>query len=231
MLSSIPPTSLHTKSIMAITTPAVEYIEAPRNPTGPHECIVCGDEYPAEEVIYFCPPSASDEASNSNTSDASHGYCGDCLVQGIRVATKGHQPFRCCGKIFDTNKYPCASLSAEEKQAYEDIVEELTTPRPLYCYHFRCSSFIKPALINGDVGTCPKCYAETCKHCRLASHPHQLCTKDENVAMLLAMAKRRGWKRCPVCGSMVELTEGCHIIKCKCAWSFCYRCGANNQTL
>lgn len=225
-----PPISLHTKSIVVVTATTVEYEEAPRSPKAPRECIVCRDEYPADELIYFCPPSPSDEASDSRASDASHGYCGGCLVESIRVATNGRHPFRCCGKIFDTNEYPCASLSAEEKQAYEDMVEELTTPQPLYCHDHRCSSFIKPGLIKSDVGTCPKCSAETCKHCRLPSHPEVFCTKDENIAKLLAMAKKKGWKRCPVCGSMVELTKGCFIIKCKCAWSFCYRCGASNQT-
>ncbi|KAK3399811.1 hypothetical protein B0T20DRAFT_169552 [Sordaria brevicollis] len=233
MLADKPPKPIHTKteSIMATTTSTVRYEEAPKIPKGPLECIVCSDELPTGKLIFFCQPSPSDRESYSNPSDVSHGYCADCLAEGIRVATMDRQPFRCCGKIYNFNKHPISSLSTVERRAYTEMVEELTTPEPLYCHHPRCSSFIPAGLIEGDVGTCPDCYTDTCKHCRLASHPQRLCTKDEDMAKFLAMAKKKGWKRCPVCGCMVERADGCRIIRCKCAWSFCYRCLATNRTI
>ncbi|EAA30153.2 hypothetical protein GE21DRAFT_5398 [Neurospora crassa] len=215
-------TSFYTKNNMVVTSTTVEPLKSHRN----SECVVCMDEFPADQLIYFCPPSPSDDSSNSNPSN--HGYCGGCLVEGIRSAMKGRYPFRCCGKIFDTKDYQGASLSADEKQAYEDMVEELTTSDPLYCSNRQCGSFIKPALIKSDLGLCPKCFASTCKHCRQASHPRLVCKQDQDTLKVLTLGKKRGWKLCPVCGYMVELVKGCHIIKCKCDASFCYRCGASN---
>ncbi|EGO58736.1 hypothetical protein NEUTE1DRAFT_108328 [Neurospora tetrasperma FGSC 2508] len=185
-------TSFYTKNNMVVTSTTAEPLKSHRNP----ECVVCMDEFPADQLIYFCPPSPSDESSNSNLSN--HGYCGGCLVEGIRSAIKGRYPFRCCGAIFDTKDYQGASLSADEKQAYEDMVEELTTPNPLYCSNRQCGSFIKPALIKSDLGCCPKCFASTCKHCRQASHPRLVCKQDQDTLKVLALGKKRGWKLCPV---------------------------------
>lgn len=228
-------TSFYTKNIMVVTSTTVDYDEAPNYDEAPKEprspeCVVCMEESPADQLIYFCPPSPSEEASDSNPSNAGHGYCDGCLVQGIRTATKDRYPFRCCGKIFDTKDYTGATLSSEEKQAYEDMIEEIKTPNPLYCSNPRCSSFIKPALIKSDLGHCPKCSASTCKHCRQPYHPRLVCKQDQDTLKVLALGKEQGWKLCPVCGYMVELVKGCHIIRCKCAWSFCYRCGASNQS-
>jgi len=39
------------------------------------------------------------------------------------------------------------------------------------------------------------------------------------------LAKKQKWKRCPKCGTMVERTEGCNHMTCRCAYEFCYVCG------
>ncbi|KAK3948324.1 hypothetical protein QBC32DRAFT_373644 [Pseudoneurospora amorphoporcata] len=207
----------------------VSYDEAPEDARGP-ECVVCMEEHPAGQLIYFCSPSSSNEASDSSPSNASHGYCDSCFVEGIRAATKDRYPFRCCGKIFDINDYPGVSLSAEEKQEYDDMVVEINTPNPLYCSNPRCSSFIKPDMIQSDLAICLKCSANTCKHCRQPYHPKLVCSQDQDTLKVLALGKEKGWKTCPVCNYMVELVKGCHIIKCRCSWSFCYRCGATNKS-
>ncbi|KAK1777770.1 hypothetical protein QBC45DRAFT_329941 [Copromyces sp. CBS 386.78] len=214
---------------MVVTSTTVSYDEAPEGARGP-ECVVCMEEHPADRLIYFCSPSSSNEASDSSPSNASHGYCDSCLVEGIRAATKDRYPFRCCGKIFDINDYPGVSLSAKEKQEYEDMVVEINTPNPLYCSNPRCSSFIKPDMIQSDLAICLKCSANTCKHCRQPYHPKLVCSQDQDTLKVLAMGKEKGWKTCPMCNYMVELVKGCHIIKCRCSWSFCYRCGATNES-
>ncbi|KAF4574423.1 IBR domain-containing protein [Pleurotus pulmonarius] len=44
---------------------------------------------------------------------------------------------------------------------------------------------------------------------------------------LLRTSEEQGWQRCPApdCGHMIELTEGCMRIKCRCGTIFCYGCG------
>ncbi|KAF7433623.1 hypothetical protein PC9H_005584 [Pleurotus ostreatus] len=44
---------------------------------------------------------------------------------------------------------------------------------------------------------------------------------------LLRTSEEQGWQRCPApdCGHMIELTEGCMRVKCRCGTMFCYGCG------
>lgn len=37
-------------------------------------------------------------------------------------------------------------------------------------------------------------------------------------AELLQLAEKENWRRCPKCGHLVERTEGCSFIVCKCRW-------------
>ena len=47
-------------------------------------------------------------------------------------------------------------------------------------------------------------------------------------AAMLRMARDKSWKRCPAsgCGHLVERTEGCNHMHCRCGCDFCYQCGA-----
>ncbi|KAN0108496.1 hypothetical protein V8E51_008238 [Hyaloscypha variabilis] len=38
------------------------------------------------------------------------------------------------------------------------------------------------------------------------------------------MAQEKKWKRCK-CGDMIELTQGCNHMRCRCGREFCYLCG------
>ncbi|RAL66785.1 hypothetical protein DID88_007568 [Monilinia fructigena] len=40
------------------------------------------------------------------------------------------------------------------------------------------------------------------------------------------MAKSAGWRRCYKCRTLVELSQGCSHITCRCKAQFCYICGA-----
>jgi hypothetical protein len=43
------------------------------------------------------------------------------------------------------------------------------------------------------------------------------------------LAQSKNWKRCPKCGHMVERTEGCNHMQCRCRTQFCYGCGGRFQ--
>lgn len=45
--------------------------------------------------------------------------------------------------------------------------------------------------------------------CKGAAHQGD-CPEDEASNQLLALAEQEGWKRCPGCHRMVELTHGCY---------------------
>jgi hypothetical protein len=46
----------------------------------------------------------------------------------------------------------------------------------------------------------------------------------EDAAMLQLSAKQQ-WKQCPKCMQMVERSEGCNHMLCRCGSGFCYKCG------
>jgi len=43
---------------------------------------------------------------------------------------------------------------------------------------------------------------------------------------VLQMGEKSGWRRCYKCRTLVELTQGCSHITCRCKAQFCYICGA-----
>ncbi|KAM2993604.1 hypothetical protein FF2_045682 [Malus domestica] len=43
--------------------------------------------------------------------------------------------------------------------------------------------------------------------------------------MVLELAKKNKWRRCPTCKFIVEKNEGCLHITCRCGYEFCYACG------
>ena len=47
---------------------------------------------------------------------------------------------------------------------------------------------------------------------------------------MLALAESEGWKRCPGCGHLVELSVGCYHMTCRCRYQFCYLCRAQWKT-
>lgn len=53
--------------------------------------------------------------------------------------------------------------------------------------------------------------------------PHVLDTTLERLAT------EQQWKQCPKCHIVVERTEGCSEITCRCKNEFCYNCGKNLQ--
>ncbi|KAM1155927.1 hypothetical protein ACFX11_027037 [Malus domestica] len=46
--------------------------------------------------------------------------------------------------------------------------------------------------------------------------------------MLKELAKKKRWRRCPNCNYSVERISGCSYIKCRCPYSFCYKCGVQS---
>jgi len=74
---------------------------------------------------------------------------------------------------------------------------------------------------------CHGCGAKVCSICKRNAHmAGQDCPLDWELDAVLRMGKDKGWKRCYKCRSLVELTQGCSHITCRCKAEFCYICGA-----
>ncbi|CAF3335890.1 unnamed protein product [Rotaria socialis] len=154
-----------------------------------------------------------------------HIYCIDCLQE---LFTKSMQdetlmPPRCCQQIIPVN---LARLTLNEIENFNAKQLEYSTKDRLYCSRPTCSAFIPPAHITNSIGTCPKpgCGITTCSICKAASHGTLDCPKDEETSGVLAIADQAGWSRCYQCRALVELTQGCFHMTCRCHAQFCYLC-------
>lgn len=170
------------------------------------ECIVCGDEQHRDELLRPCE----------------HGYCEECLQDGFKRALASKTVLKCC-KPLDVED--CTGLTSQFITEYREMVLELTTQSPLYCNVAKCGSFLPPRTITGDVGTCTKCKAQTCKHCTKRHHPGTFCKEDTETNAVRDLAKAKGWKSCPGCNHLIERQSGClHMVCSRCQTAFCYRC-------
>ncbi|KAI1439087.1 hypothetical protein GGR50DRAFT_222456 [Xylaria sp. CBS 124048] len=142
-----------------------------------------------------------------------HEYCRKCLESSflISVADTNHFPPRCCRQdipIADVRRY----LTNECVRQFEQKAAELATPNRTYCHRPTCSAFIPAENLGDGVAHCPDCAATTCMTCKKESHSGE-CPVDFDLERVLRLGRERGWQRCPLCGTMVELYAGCSNIK------------------
>ncbi|KUJ19930.1 uncharacterized protein LY89DRAFT_466426 [Mollisia scopiformis] len=151
-----------------------------------------------------------------------HAYCGDCIKGAFKSAYKSHAPFKCCGKTISTANLS-AHLSSSFIQKYDLLLLELSTKKPTYCASQSCSKFIPPSSIHGPIATCPTCKLRTCVACKMKEHPG-ICKEDKDGKKVEELAKKKGWKQCPKCSQILERTEGCLHMTCRCRAEWCYAC-------
>ncbi|BGP38389.1 hypothetical protein JCM10449v2_002321 [Rhodotorula kratochvilovae] len=182
-------------------------------------CIICTERVPFSSAVRV--PCAS-----------SHPYCGSCLADLFRAATRDESLFppRCDGAHIPL-ALARAHLSAEEVRAFEARAEEFGTPNRVYCASARCSAFLGAASDAKSAVSCGSCSAQTCTACKAPWHgPFGLCgaSGDDEAAALLE--SERGFRRCPGCRRVVELDTGCYHMTCLCSTQFCYLCAAPWKT-
>jgi hypothetical protein len=145
-------------------------------------------------------------------------------IGAFKAAYKSRTSFRCCGIPVSTKLAPIPQmLSSSFTYKYNSLLLELSTPHPKYCSLPTCSRFLPPNLYHNPSITCPKCRTRTCTLCTKAEHPG-VCKQDRDGIKVEKLAKRKGWKKCPGCSQVVERTEGCLHITCRCGSEWCYNC-------
>jgi hypothetical protein len=173
-----------------------------------------------------------------------HWYCGECLsskiksismlklyhigeVTNINIASFRHAfsskvPFACC-------KTPIAVtlaarwLPPDFISPYNLFILELSTKKPIYCCNRSCSKFIPPQHVTGPIAICPLCEFRTCTACGNAEH-RGVCPEDKAGKATLKLAASKGWKQCPNCGFILNRTEGCLHMTCRCRAEWCFTC-------
>ncbi|KAI9640486.1 hypothetical protein NHQ30_011232 [Ciborinia camelliae] len=163
-----------------------------------------------------------------------HNYCENCLrvlaIQGCTEESK--MPPRCCSQAIPGNIIKSV-LNKEEQSLFMKGVVQFSTPWELriFCPNTACGEFI-PTLGKIDPKqpfevVCRTCGDKACSICKRAAHSvGQDCPEDYELEAVLRMAKSAGWRRCYKCRTLVELSQGCSHITCRCKAQFCYICGA-----
>jgi len=142
-------------------------------------------------------------------------------------------PPRCCiqpipGAIIKT------VLTRDEQQVFLKAVLQYSTPweMRLFCpNHATCGEFIPPRSRvdpkHPFEATCKNCKSRVCIMCKRNAHRlGQDCPEDWELEAVLKIGENSGWRRCYKCRTLVELTQGCTHMTCRCKAQFCYICGA-----
>ncbi|KAF1958179.1 hypothetical protein CC80DRAFT_394034, partial [Byssothecium circinans] len=169
---------------------------------------------------------------NAHTLGCPHTYCSACLVDLFESAAfvdTSLFPPRCCGNPIPLD----LGRNLLPKKIIKDFdlkVEELSSTNPTFCSNFDCGKFIREAEIKHNIGVCIFCETRTCEVCKGKEHEQELCPQDQETITLKEEAKRAKWQECSNCKNMVELSEGCFHMTCRCRYQFCYLCGLQWKT-
>ncbi|KAI2624589.1 hypothetical protein GGS26DRAFT_593203 [Hypomontagnella submonticulosa] len=184
--------------------------DLPDDAQGPKPCTACTDMTEPGELV---------------RAPCGHEYCGECLDRLFLIAADDESSFpaKCCGEVLAIESYK-QYLDPYVVQQFQEKAVEYGTSDRTYCHRGDCSTFLAPATYGGSTAYCDNCGEATCILCKGQAHGGE-CATDPGVDEVIQMAEQEGWRRCVGCGAMIERTEGCQHIICRCGVQFCYDCG------
>lgn len=167
-----------------------------------------------------------------------HRMCHACIKRVFVLSTQDPQlmPPKCCTEEMIPLERVQHLFSEAFKKRWNKKFDEYSTANRLYCPSKGCGEWIDPKHIKLDrvvgrrFGVCGKCKTKVCKKCGLRWHGARDCDNDDETKKVIDMGKEQGWQRCYSCRAMVQLSEGCNHMKCRCGVEFCYVCGEKWKT-
>lgn len=139
-------------------------------------------------------------------------YCPVCLEQLFRLSMmdKTLYPPRCCQQTIPLEDVR-TFLPRELVLEFAAKKEELDDHQPLYCRIKSCSAYIGVKKRIGRWACCAEsdCNTTTCTEGDHAPHDGA-CPPDVATQQVLEVAAQQGWRACPQCKMLVELTIGCN---------------------
>ncbi|RDL38602.1 uncharacterized protein BP5553_02942 [Venustampulla echinocandica] len=183
------------------------------------ECVSCLDDFATTNLIKL----------------TCHSYCADCFQRLINNALESetHWPVKCClTKIPSSTIEPHLDRKTQKKYHGREAEWSIPVGNRIYCAHPNCGTWISPEGIKRESNRakCPKCSRKTCTSCRGISHTGTECPHDPALIATINLADQEGWKRCYSCHALVEHTQGCRHMTCRCNAQFCYICGLRWRT-
>lgn len=175
-----------------------------------------------------------------------HSYCTECMIKYVATklqenVTTIHCPVPNCGGLLEP-EYCRDILPDEVFDRWGNALCEslILASEKFYCPFKDCSALLL------DDGTdfimqseCPVCNRLFCVQCKVSWHTGIDCVEFQKLGedergrddlVLIEVAKKNNWRRCPMCKFYVEKSEGCMYMKCRCGFAFCYNCGTPSQS-
>lgn len=183
-------------------------------------CVCCRDDFKKAKTLRTLP--------------CSHKYCNKCLRILVQQALMEElkMPPKCCGIALSTPLLK-SIMTHDEQSVFMKGIQHYATPweERVYCPKPSCNEFIsRPRQVDPKRPfqlVCRECGTKICSICKHDAHgAGQDCPLDWELDVVLRMGKAKGWKRCYKCRNLVELSQGCSHITCRCKAQFCYICGA-----
>lgn len=213
-----------------------------------------GPETESSEVCTICLEGKHPKGMFS-VSECLHRFCTSCIIQHTEVKVQiGQVPVRCpqiaCSRTLSLPE--CQSfLSKKWFDLLNKRLIEVNIPESerVYCPFPNCSALMdrremdtvreastsSGVLVTSTRKECVECLRFFCVECRVPWHVSMSCQayqklppalRDAEDANLYQLAEHKNWQRCKKCRRMIELSEGCYHITCRCGYEFCYLCGA-----
>ncbi|KIW69320.1 hypothetical protein PV04_05202 [Phialophora macrospora] len=186
------------------------------------ECTSCFEETPGSE---------------SSKLLCNHSYCKPCLKTLITTALENEASFppKCCLTPVPLPTI-MSTLDARHRNTFREKAAEFSIPpqERWYCPNSKCLKWIRPSKLPRIPAwneRCPHCGTKICNICHGLAHKSSLeCPHDSGLQATINLAELEGWRRCVKCRTMVERTQGCRHMTCKCGAQFCYTCGKKWRT-
>ncbi|KAI3856524.1 hypothetical protein MKX03_028366 [Papaver bracteatum] len=176
-----------------------------------------------------------------STIKCSHIYCSDCITKHIAAKiqeniTQITCPESSCAETLEPHL--CRDIiPAQVFDRWDNALCEslILVSHKIYCPFNDCSAM----LVNDDEEViiketeCPHCNRLFCAQCKVPWHSDLDCNQYQEMKrgqddmLLIKLAEKQKWRRCPRCKYYVEKMYGCLKITCRCKFEFCYSCGVN----
>ncbi|KAG8488681.1 hypothetical protein CXB51_016639 [Gossypium anomalum] len=221
----------------AIVSQVTQPVEQNESKSVKETCVICLED--------------TDSGSMFSVDGCMHRYCFSCMKQHVEVKLLHGMVPKCphegCKSklIVDScRKFLTPKMIETLKQRMKEASIPVT--ERVYCPYPRCSTLMsrsealeysKDALVGAErsgARKCLKCHALFCINCKVPWHSNMTCQdyKRKNPLppvedlKLKSLARMNLWRQCVKCNHIIELSEGCYHMTCRCGYEFCYNCGA-----
>ncbi|KAI3411365.1 uncharacterized protein J3R85_018080 [Psidium guajava] len=221
----------------AITSQIVRRVDSVASKNPKEACVICLEDTDVSQIFVI--------------DGCLHRYCFSCMRQHVEVKLLHGMVPRCPheGCKSDLNVSSCSKfLTPKLMEMMTQRLKEASIPvsEKIYCPYPTCSALMSKSEVSENSTTsgvgvarsgarkCIKCHRLFCINCKVPWHSSLTCLDFKRLhphppaedAKLKSLASKNLWRQCIKCNHMIELSEGCYHMTCRCGYEFCYNCGA-----